>query len=197
MRTLIPSPGGSRTVDCLVCPPFFIGPFAPGHIIPPGVVAALSTSVALHTVLNPGDVLGSSELGFVDVRDVAEAQIAGIKTSGHHRVLIGGSEWFDLRDAVDHLTAARSELKDRLANPISAGRTVPAVDNARVIDLLGVPITPWRKSVEDGVDGLLKVEKEWSEAGVDPSVLQNNEMRYFFLAIGEMASKAVSQAQVY
>ena len=197
VRTLTPSSSGSRTVDCLVCPPLFIGPFAPGHVIPPGAVAALSTSVALHTILNPGDILGSPDFGFVDVRDVAEAQIAGIKTPGHHRVLIGGSEWFDLRDVVDHLIATRSELKDRLANPVSTGRTAPTVDNARVVNLLGVSVTPWKKSVEDGINDLLKVEKEWREAGVDPSVLQNNEMRYIFLAIGKMASKvATSQVQV-
>jgi len=76
------------------------------------------------------------------------------------------------------------------------GRTVPAVDNARVVNLFGVSVTPWRKSVEDGVDGLLKVEKEWREAGVDPSVLQNNEVKCGFLAIWEMVSKAMSQAQV-
>ena len=196
VRTLIPSPSGSRTVDCLVCPPLFIGPFAPGHVIPPGAVAALSTSVALHTILNSGDILGNPGFGFVDVRDVADAQVAGIKTPGHHRVLIGSSEWFDLRDAVDHLTAARTELKDRLANPVSTRRTVPAVDNARVVNLLGVSVTPWRKSVEDGVDALLKVEKEWREAGADPSVLQNNEVRYSFLATWEMVSKAMSQARV-
>ena len=114
----------------------------------------------LHSILIPGDILGSPGFGFVDVRDVAEAQVAGIKTPGHHRVLIGSSEWFDLRDAVEHLTTARPELKDRLANPISMGRTIPAVDNARVIDLLDVSVTPWRKTVEDGIDSLLKVEKD-------------------------------------
>ena len=150
----------------------------------------------LYNVLNPGDILGSPVFGFVDIRDVAEAQVAGIKTPGHHRVLIGSSEWFDLRDAVDHLTTARPELKDRLANPVSMGRTVPAIDNARVVDLLGVSVTPWRKTVEDGIDSLSKVEKEWIGAGVDPSVLQNNETRHALLAIRETVSKAMSQARV-
>jgi len=178
-----------------VCPPFFVGPFAPGHVIKPWVVEALSTNAMLHSVLIPGDVLGSPAFGFVDVRDVAKAQVAGIKTPGHHRVLIGSPEWFDLRNAVDHLTTARPGLKDRLANPVSMERTVPAVDNARAINLLGVSVTPWRKTVEDGIDSLLRVEKEWEEAGVHSSVLQNNAMRLTLLGVGEALSKANNQAQ--
>jgi len=149
----------------------------------------------LHAILLPGDVLGSPAFGFVDVRDVAKAQIAGIETPGNHRVLIGSSEWFDLRDAVDHLVVARSEMKDRLASPVSMKRTLPAVDNARVVDILGVSVTPWRKTVEDGVDSLLKVEKEWEEAGIDSSALQNHPTRLALLAAGEELSKAKSQAQ--
>lgn len=144
----------------------------------------------LHSILFPGETFRSPGFGFVDVRDVAEAQVAGIKTPGHHRVLIGSSEWFDLRDAVDHLTTARPELKHRLANPVSMGRTVPAIDNARVVDLLGVSVTPWRKTVEDGIDNLLKVEEEWREAGVD------NELKFALLLIGATGPKEVSQAQV-
>ena len=146
----------------------------------------------LHSILVPGDVLGSPGFGFIDIRDAAKAQVAGIKTPGHHRVLIASPEWFDLKDAVDHLTSARPELKDRLANPVSMGKTVPTVDNARAIDLLGISLTPWRKTVEDGIDSLLKVEKEWRGAGVDPSVLQNNVMRHLLLAVGEMLSRAAS-----
>jgi nucleoside-diphosphate-sugar epimerase len=194
VRIPIPSSGKFGTVDCLVCPPYFVGPFAPGHVIPPGVVDALSTGIMLHSILIPGDILGSPRFGFVDVRDVAEAQVAGIKAPGQHRVLIGSSGWFDLRDAVDHLTLVRPELKDRLANPISMGRTVPVVDNARVVDLLGVSVTPWRKTVEDGIDSLLRVEMEWREAGVDLGILRKNEMRHGLLAMGGMMS--MGQAQV-
>jgi len=150
----------------------------------------LSTNTILHSILVPGDV-GSQGFGFVDVRDVAKAQVAGIRTPGHHRVLIGSSEWFDFKDAVHHLTSARSELKDRFANPISTGKTVPAVDNARVIELLGVSLTPWRKTVEDAIDSLLKVEEEWKGAGVDPSVLQNHA-RNVLLVCGGMFSKATN-----
>lgn len=149
----------------------------------------------LYSILNPGDILASPSLGFVDIRDVAKAQVAAIETPGHHRVLIGSSGWFDLRDAVDYLITSRPELKDRLANPVSTGRAVPAIDNARVIDLLGVSVIPWTKTVEDGIDSLLKVEKEWKEAGVDPSVLRNYGMGLGLHVAGEVQSKATSQAQ--
>ena len=36
------------------------------------------------------------------------------------------------------MIATRSELKDRLANPISIGKTAPAIDNARAVGLLGI-----------------------------------------------------------
>lgn len=148
----------------------------------------------LYCTLIPGDVLGTPAPGFVDVRDVAKAQIAGIKSPGHHRVLIGSPEWFDLRDVVDHLTIARPELKDRFANPVSLRKTAFAFDNARVVDLLGISVTPWRKTVEDGIDSLLKVEKEWREAGVELNILPNNMMRHPLLVIGKM-SKATGQTQ--
>lgn len=172
-------------MNCLVCPPLFIGPFAPGHLIPPGAVSALSTNAMLHSVLVSGDVLGTPSIGFVDIRDVAEAQVAGIKTPGSHRVLIGSPEWYDLRDVVDYLATARPELKDRLANPVVVRRAAPVLDNARAVNILGASITPWRKTVEDGLDSLLKVEKEWKEAGVESGVMHDSMMRYALRALAE------------
>ena len=96
-------------MDYLVYPPFFIGLFAPGHVIPPGVVDALSTNTMLRSILIPGGVLASPGLGFVDVRDVAKAQVAGVETPGHHRVLIGSSGWFALGDVVDDRYPVRAE----------------------------------------------------------------------------------------
>ena len=49
--------------------------------------------------------------------------------------------------------------------------------------------------MEDGVDSLLELENDWKEAGVDPSVLQNNAMRHGLLTFGEMLSKARSQGR--
>lgn len=181
-------------MNCLVCPPLFIGPFAPGHLIPPGVVDALSTNAMLHSVLVSGDVLGTPSIGFVDVRDVAEAQVAGIKTPGNHRVLIGSPEWYDLKDVVNYLATTRPELEDRLANPLVVRRSVPVLDNARAVDILGVPITPWRKTVEDGLDSLLKVEKAWEEAGVEPRVIHDNAMRYVLCMYGEELLEERGQA---
>lgn len=139
----------------------------------------------LHSVLVPGDVLGTPSIGFVDIRDVAEAQVAGIRTPGNHRVLIGSPEWYNLKDVVNYLATARPELKDRLANPLVVRRAVPVLDNARVVNILGVSITPWRKTVEDGLDSLLKVEKEWKEAGIESGVIHDNTMRYVLRMHGE------------
>jgi hypothetical protein len=68
-----------------------------------GVVDTLSTDAMLNTILIPGNVLEIPTFGFVGV---PKAQIAGITTSERHRVLFSGSEWSDLRNAVDHLPTA-------------------------------------------------------------------------------------------
>ncbi|KAF9653863.1 hypothetical protein BDM02DRAFT_3106993 [Thelephora ganbajun] len=79
--------GCSGIVGCAVYPPFFIGPFAPGHVIPPGVIDHCHATQHPHS-----DILG------------------------HHHVLIGSPEWFDLRNAVDHLRDWSS-----LASPLLRG----------------------------------------------------------------------------
>lgn len=97
-------------------------------------------------------------MGFVDVRDVTAAQVAGIKTPGRNRVLLAG-EWFEVKDAVDHIAVARPELADRLTNAV--------IDNTRAVEVLGVQVISWKEMIVDTIDSLVKLEKEWQEAGVD------------------------------
>lgn len=151
-----------------VLPPFFIGPYAPGLIIQPGSLQSLSTSALIYNLLLPDSKSQTSPFGYVDVRDVAAALIAGIKTQGKNRILISG-EWFEHKDAVDYIASVRPELKDRLpTNLVPTGQTKGVVDNSRAVEVLVIPrVRAWEESVVDAVDAILTVEKDWIAKAVD------------------------------
>ena len=157
-----------------VSPTGFIGPYAEGFIITPGNVSELSTSVVAYNFLaGPEVVLSTLPIGHVDVRDVAAAMVASIKVNGNHRLLLTG-EWFDYADVVKHIAATRPKLAPRLINTASTGQNRPVVDNKRALEVLGTTLTPWKKMIDDGIDSLLKLEKDWTEKGVDLIPLKNN-----------------------
>jgi len=113
-------------------------------------------------------------MGFIDVRDVATALVAGIKVNGNHRLLLTG-EWFDYVDALKYISATRPELAPRLIKTTSSGQDRPIIDSEKALDVLGITLTPWRKTVDDGLDSVLKLERDWTEKGVDLTPLKNNE----------------------
>jgi nucleoside-diphosphate-sugar epimerase len=148
-------------------PAFFIGPHAPGQNITPGDTYALSTNLVLYNLILPESKLTTPMLGFVDVRDVAAGLVAGIRTPGKNRVLLA-SEWFDVKDAVDHISSVRPELKGRLPTLVPGGQTAAVIDSSRAVRVLGVsPVRDWRDSVTETIDYLVKLEKEWKSSGVD------------------------------
>jgi len=152
-----------------------MGPFAEDFIITPGNVSGLSTSVSVYNYLaGPERTFYTLPMGHVDVRDVAAALVAGIKATGNHRLLLTG-EWFDLADAIKHIAATRPELAPRLVKTGFSGQTRPIIDNKKALEILGITLTPWKKTIEDGLDGFLKLEKDWTEKGVDLTPLRDNE----------------------
>jgi hypothetical protein len=67
-----------------------------------------------------------------------------------------------------------------LSSPLALSRQVssqnrPIIDSKKALEVLGITLTPWKKTVDDGLDALLKVEKDWTEKGVDLTPLKNNE----------------------
>lgn len=159
----------------LVSPTSFIGPYAEDFIITPGNVSELSTSVKMYNfVAGPDVTLNTLPIGHVDVRDVAAAMVAAIKTKGNHRLLLTG-EWFDYADVVKHIAVTRPELVPRLIKTTSKGQTRPIMDNKKALEVLGITLTPWKKTVDDGLDAVLKLEKDWTEKGVDLAPLKDNE----------------------
>jgi len=139
---------------------------APGHAVNPGDTMALSTITTLYNLILPDSKMQTPAMGFVDVRDVAAALVAGIKTPGQNRVLLTG-EWFEVKDAVDYIGVVRPELKSRLPKLLPTGQTRAVIDNTRALEVLGVRVTPWKDMVIDATDFMLKLEVQWQNAGVE------------------------------
>ena len=172
-------------MDHTVCPTLFIGPFAPEQIIKPGETSALSTAISTYNFVNPNVTLPTESVGYVDVRDIAAALVAATRVKGQHRLPFSG-EFFDHVEAFPYIASVRPELKDRLANATSTGQTKPAIDATPALKVLGLPgLTPWKQSVLDAVDAVVRLEKEWIAAGVDvEEKLAKNQWLGFLIKTG-------------
>lgn len=159
-----------------------MGPFAPAQHIPTGDIEALSSNVFIYNLILPDSTTKPTPIGYIDVRDVAACLIAGARTPGKNRILVSG-EWFEYEDALEYIAEARPELKARLPTIPRAGITKGVIDNARAKEVLGVPLTrPWKQSLLDAVDDVIKVEKEWVEKGVDvENGLKQNKWRSYLM----------------
>ena len=162
-----------------VNPPFFVGPFAPGLVIPAGDYSVFSTNIILFNALLPDSKSQTPPLGFVDVRDVAAGLIAGLNVPGHTRNVIA-SPWFDLTEAVAYVGGIRPELKNELPKlAATAQKESPFVVGAS-LKRLGVEVRPWKETVRGAVNDLLRIEEEWVSRGVDVNAeggLRKNPLR--------------------
>ncbi|THH28933.1 hypothetical protein EUX98_g5257 [Antrodiella citrinella] len=160
-----------------VNPPFFFGPFAPGHRSPfegnTFNAQSISTTDMLWGLIKPS---GAHPLApcLVDVRDVARALVAALKAPptsevGRKRILLSG-EWRQLAEIAELVATKRPELASRI--PASQKTELPVkvkpmVDNTRLKEILGLEVTPWETTVLDTIDALVNLEKEWKARGVD------------------------------
>jgi hypothetical protein len=149
-----------------VAPTIFSGTAAPGQFVQPGDVNAFSTLTFLYNLLLPDSKIQTIPMGYVDVRDVAVALVASIRTTGQNRLLFTG-EWFELKDAVDYIASVRPELKDRLATVVPTGQTEPIIDKSRAEKVLGIEVRPWKETVLDAVDFFVGLENQWLAENVD------------------------------
>lgn len=141
-------------------------------IIEPGNRNALSTNTMIYDILLPNSTSTTPAFGYVDVRDVAGALIAGIKVQGRNRVLLMG-EWFEHKHAIEYISSVRPELRARLpANLVPTGQTKGMIDNSRALKILEIPpVRNWKESLIETVDSLLAVETDWIGRGVDVDVV--------------------------
>ena len=162
-----------------VNPPFFVGPFAPGLVIPTGDYSVFSTNLILFNALLPDSKSQTPPLGFVDIRDVAAGLIAGLNVPGHTRNIIT-SPWFDLTEAVDYVGEIHPELKNELPKLTATGQKESPFATEASLKRLGIEVNPWKETVRGAVDDLLRIEGEWVSKGVDVNAeggLRKNPLR--------------------
>ncbi|THH28734.1 hypothetical protein EUX98_g5438 [Antrodiella citrinella] len=160
-----------------VNPPFFYGPFAPGHRSPfegnTFNALSLSSTRMLWGLIQPSGASPMSPF-LVDVRDVARALVAALKAPpaskvGRKRILISGN-WRQLSDIAELVATKRPELASHI--PASQKANLPVkvkqvVDNKRLNEVLGLDVTPWETTILDTIDALVDLEKQWKARRVD------------------------------
>ena len=107
----------------------------------------------------------------------AQALVAAIDSPpssdvGRKRILIS-SDWVQPTEIFDLVAKERPELASRLSPrvkdfPFEVKRVI---DNKRLKEVLGLEVTPWRKTILDSVDAVIKMEDEWKKRGLVPSYL--------------------------
>jgi len=158
-----------------VGPPVFLGPLTPDFLesLKPGDTHSLSSAIYIYNfITGPPNTAGKLTYGYVDVRDVARAVVAGIdpKVPGNHRLLLSSSPWFDNGDIPAHIAKIRPDLKDRVIKGESSEwkAFIAKEEIQKAVDVLGFgEMTPWQKTVEDSLKSILEMEKIWKEKGVD------------------------------
>ena len=126
----------------------------------------MSTDEFIYKLLFAENKVDTPPTGFVDVRDVAIALVKGQKTSGRHRIVLGG-EWFTLGEAIEYIASIHPELKGRLATASPTAQKNSLLDNSKAALVLGLTPRSWKESVRDGVDDLLKMERSWIAQGIE------------------------------
>ncbi|PSR78757.1 hypothetical protein PHLCEN_2v7292 [Hermanssonia centrifuga] len=127
-------------------------------------ISALSTNSILYDLIRPDGPLPRSP-GWVDVRDVAKALVVALRAPpasevGRKRIIMGG-EWFS---PMEYLAEVRPELKDRLSEEVKRAGPVPKsiIDNTRAKEILGMEVTPWKCTLVEAIDDIVRLEKEWT-----------------------------------
>jgi nucleoside-diphosphate-sugar epimerase len=116
-------------------------------------------------------------IGYIDVRDVALALIAGMNTPGKTRNTLTG-EWFELKDAAEYIGTLHPELK--VPELALSGRTDSIVAYEAALKRLGLTRRPWKDSVRESAEAILQLEKDWIARGIDVDAeggLRNNARR--------------------
>ena len=74
-------------------------------------------------------------------------------------------EWFELKDAAEYIGSLHPELKIPPL-PLS-GQTDSIVAYEPALKRLGLIRRPWKDSVREAAEAVLKIEKDWTARGID------------------------------
>lgn len=159
-----------------VNPPFFYGPFAPGHRSPfEGTAFSRSTISTMGSPFFHNFIRADAPpppIYFTDVRDVARALVAALKAPPRSQVIqkriLLLSPRVQMREIATLIAKERPELAHRVSKLVlnDKGRANEIVDNKRLKGVLGLGPTPWATTI---LDALVMSENEWKARGVDIS----------------------------
>ena len=74
-------------------------------------------------------------------------------------------EWFELKDAVEYVGTLRPELK--IPTLELSGQTDSVVAYEPALKRLGLTRRPWKDSVREAAEAVLRIEKNWIARGID------------------------------
>lgn len=109
-------------------------------------------------------------LFMIDVRDVARSLVAALKAPptaqvGRKRILLSG-EYHHAYELADLVRKERPHLAHRINKKVdSAPQFKQVIFNERFKEVLNFELTPWEKSILDGVDALAALEDYWKAQG--------------------------------
>lgn len=159
-----------NTIPSTVNPCYVYGPFVPGFQIKSVADMATVGYVYQHVLSGTTTIPLSAPWAAVaiDARDSAKAHILALTAPStatlgkRKRFVINGENWWFDR-AITHLQSARPELAPRLPDVSEVLKPLPLqLDNSFAAEVLGLKeYIDWRKTVEDMVDSLIAVEKQW------------------------------------
>ncbi|KAK0494516.1 hypothetical protein EDD18DRAFT_346067 [Armillaria luteobubalina] len=169
----------------LLGPSYNYGPFAPGfeQLIAEPDVNSLSTNRYIYVLLNPDNTAFPKAPSAVDVRDVARAHILALQSRpttevGRKRFAVVSPYESSFQEAIYIIGREKPELKDRLVDatraPVYPSDTLP-VNWDEIENILGLKrdsFVPWKKTVLDALDSLLRLENMWREKGLKVSALR-------------------------
>ncbi|PBK98487.1 NAD(P)-binding protein [Armillaria gallica] len=166
-----------------VAPHYTFGPLAPGfeHMLPEPEYKAFSTNGFIYALLLPNNVHFAVFPGVIDVRDIARAHLLALESPptsavGRKRSPLVSPYQSSYKEAIEIIAKERPELKDRLVHPLKAPEWPSytfEVDREVVEKQIGLKADsyiPWRDTVLDAVDSLVRIENIWKAKGFKVAV---------------------------
>ncbi|KAK7058141.1 epimerase domain-containing protein [Favolaschia claudopus] len=155
-------------------PTFFFGPFTPHFPLPTPDYSLISTDTIPYNFLFKDGVFPPIT-SYIDVRDVAKAHLAALKSPpasrvGRKRVVLSSPHGWAHQKVVDFIKEKRPQLQDRMieAEPADFPWDVLPMDFARVEEVLGMKKGDFftiEETYLDTIDALVEAEEGWRNAG--------------------------------
>ncbi|KAF9049621.1 NAD(P)-binding protein [Hymenopellis radicata] len=161
-------------------PSWMFGPVAAQfiEIVPEPDYAALATALYVYQLLRKDNKLYVNAPGSIDVRDAARLHVAALSspdTEQRKRYVVASPYSSSWKGALGLIAKDRTELASRLADPNGAPDwpesenkiMVGREEQERVLGITRDTYVTWERTILDGVDSVLEIERRWKAAGFE------------------------------